>query len=82
MSKSPSVVQNVVKRKKAALEKTLCNKKLYYFVGMLLAGFALRNIPGISFAADIEGSWSSTLRAIALSVILVKAGLELDAGVC
>lgn len=48
---------------------------------MLLAGFALRNIPGINFAADIESSWSATIRAVALSVILVKAGLELDAGV-
>jgi len=49
-------------------------------LGMLLAGFALRNIPGINFAADIESSWSATIRAVALSVILVKAGLELDAG--
>ena len=48
---------------------------------MLLAGFALRNIPIVNFAADIESYWSSTIRAIALSVILVKAGLELDATV-
>nr|XP_002128513.1 sodium/hydrogen exchanger 9B2-like [Ciona intestinalis] len=49
-------------------------------LGMLLAGFALRNIPGMDMVITaIQPSWSSTLRSLALTVILVKAGLELDA---
>jgi len=51
------------------------------FLGMLIAGVALRNIPYINVAKDINPSWSSTLRSIALVVILLKAGLELDASV-
>lgn len=47
--------------------------------GMLLAGFALANIPVINVAAYIHNEWSSALRSIALAVILVKAGLDLDA---
>jgi hypothetical protein len=30
--------------------------------GMLLAGFALRNVPGISVAGDIHTAWSGALR--------------------
>ena len=48
---------------------------------MLIAGVALRNIPYINVAKDIDPSWSSALRSIALVVILLKAGLELDASV-
>ncbi|XP_039273607.2 sodium/hydrogen exchanger 9B2-like isoform X1 [Styela clava] len=48
-------------------------------LGMLIAGFCLRNIPGINVAKYIDPNWSSALRSIALSIILVKAGLELDA---
>uniref|UniRef100_H2Z5K9 Cation/H+ exchanger transmembrane domain-containing protein n=1 Tax=Ciona savignyi TaxID=51511 RepID=H2Z5K9_CIOSA len=47
---------------------------------MLLAGFVLRNIPGTdAVITAIQSSWSSTLRSLALTIILVKAGLELDA---
>lgn len=49
---------------------------------MLIAGFCMRNIPVINVAKDIDPAWSSALRSIALTVILVKAGLELDASVC
>ena len=48
---------------------------------MLLAGIALRNIPNVSIAEDIPPMWSSDLRSISLAVILLKAGLELDASV-
>ena len=57
---------------------------LNFFVvetGMLLAGIALRNIPNVSIAEDIPPMWSSDLRSISLAVILLKAGLELDASV-
>ncbi|XP_012372928.2 sodium/hydrogen exchanger 9B2 isoform X2 [Octodon degus] len=47
-------------------------------LGMLLAGFLLRNIPVICDNVQIEHRWSSSLRSIALSVILVRAGLGLD----
>ena len=46
---------------------------------MLIVGFMLRNIPVINFAADITPSWSAALRNIALVVILVKAGLGINA---
>lgn len=45
---------------------------------MLLAGFILRNIPVVTDAVYIDIRWSSSLRNIALGVILVKAGLQLD----
>uniref|UniRef100_A0A8D0P1P1 Solute carrier family 9 member B2 n=1 Tax=Sus scrofa TaxID=9823 RepID=A0A8D0P1P1_PIG len=47
-------------------------------LGMLLAGFLIRNIPVISDNIQIKHKWSSALRSIALSVILVRAGLGLD----
>lgn len=47
-------------------------------LGMLLAGFLLRNIPVISDNVQIKRKWSSSLRSIALSIILVRAGLGLD----
>lgn len=48
---------------------------------MLLAGVALRNIPYINVAKDIDPDWSSSLRSLALAIILIKAGLELDGSV-
>ncbi|OWK06951.1 SLC9B2, partial [Cervus elaphus hippelaphus] len=50
-------------------------------LGMLLAGFLIRNIPVISDNVQIKHKWSSALRSIALSVILVRAGLGLDSNV-
>ncbi|XP_037686288.1 sodium/hydrogen exchanger 9B2 isoform X1 [Choloepus didactylus] len=47
-------------------------------LGMLLAGFLIRNIPVISDNVQIKHKWSSSLRSIALSIILVRAGLGLD----
>ncbi|KAM5340148.1 sodium/hydrogen exchanger 9B2 isoform 4-T4 [Glossophaga mutica] len=47
-------------------------------LGMLLAGFLIRNIPVISENVQIRHRWSSALRSLALSVILVRAGLGLD----
>lgn len=47
-------------------------------LGMLLAGFLLRNVPGIDFASHINKKWSSSLRSIALVVILIRSGLGLN----
>ncbi|KAM9237236.1 sodium/hydrogen exchanger 9B2-like [Dugong dugon] len=46
--------------------------------GMLLAGFLIRNTPVISDNVQIQHEWSSSLRSIALSIIVVRAGLGLD----
>lgn len=46
--------------------------------GMLVVGFLLRNVPGIDVAKHINKQWSATLRSIALVVILIRSGLELD----
>ncbi|XP_066576836.1 sodium/hydrogen exchanger 9B2 isoform X2 [Amia ocellicauda] len=47
-------------------------------LGMLLAGFLLRNIPVITDAIRIDFHWSASLRNIALAIILTRAGLGLD----
>ncbi|XP_055877524.1 sodium/hydrogen exchanger 9B2-like isoform X2 [Biomphalaria glabrata] len=47
-------------------------------VGMLVVGAILGNVEGINVAKQIQSSWSSTARSIALSVILTRAGLGLD----
>ncbi|XP_075399654.1 sodium/hydrogen exchanger 9B1 [Tenrec ecaudatus] len=47
-------------------------------LGMLLAGFTLRNIPFISQYISINSTWSSNLRNTALTIILIRAGLGLD----
>ncbi|XP_012583469.1 PREDICTED: mitochondrial sodium/hydrogen exchanger 9B2 isoform X2 [Condylura cristata] len=47
-------------------------------LGMLLAGFLLRNTPVLSDYVQIQPRWSSSLRSVALAVILVRAGLGLD----
>ena len=48
-------------------------------LGMMIAGFLLRNLPVIGIAGDISPIWSSTLRNIALVIILLRGGLALDA---
>ena len=53
--------------------------KLPPLLGMMVAGFALRNIPVVGIAGDISAVWSSTLRNIALVIILLRGGLALDA---
>ncbi|XP_055338293.1 sodium/hydrogen exchanger 9B2-like [Paramacrobiotus metropolitanus] len=52
--------------------------RLPELLGMLVAGFMLQNIPGISVAAQISPGWSSALRSIALVMILIRAGLGMD----
>ncbi|CAN2388934.1 Mitochondrial sodium hydrogen exchanger, partial [Pristimantis euphronides] len=47
-------------------------------LGMLLAGFLLRNIPFVTDQVQISYKWSSALRNIALAIILTRAGLGLD----
>ncbi|MED6254772.1 Sodium/hydrogen exchanger 9B2 [Ataeniobius toweri] len=47
-------------------------------LGMLLMGFLLRNIPVVTDGVYINFRWSSSLRNIALAVILARAGLGLD----
>ncbi|XP_063454042.1 sodium/hydrogen exchanger 9B1-like isoform X1 [Pan paniscus] len=47
-------------------------------LGMLLAGFTIRNVPFISEHVHVPNAWSSILRSIALNIILIQAGLGLD----
>ncbi|XP_059232736.1 sodium/hydrogen exchanger 9B1 [Mustela nigripes] len=47
-------------------------------IGMLLAGFTVRNIPFLSNYIRINNKWSSALRNCALTIILIQAGLGLD----
>lgn len=47
-------------------------------VGMIIAGFMLRNVPGIDFARHISNNWSSTSRNIALVLVLTRGGLSMD----
>ncbi|XP_030835794.1 sodium/hydrogen exchanger 9B2 [Strongylocentrotus purpuratus] len=53
--------------------------KLPALLGMLVVGFMLRNIPVINVAEDISPTWSSSLRDMALVIILLQAGIGLDA---
>lgn len=48
-------------------------------LGMLIAGFLYRNFLFPHFYDDLSVRWMSTLRGAALVVILLKAGLGLDA---
>ena len=52
--------------------------KLPALLGMLIAGFLLRNVPGIDIAKDIPLSWSSPLKSFALVIILARAGFGMD----
>ena len=45
--------------------------------GMIVAGILLRNVPHIDFAKDIQPAWSSTIRNIALVIILIRGGLSM-----
>ncbi|XP_005112307.1 sodium/hydrogen exchanger 9B2 isoform X2 [Aplysia californica] len=47
-------------------------------LGMLLVGGVLGNAPHINVARDIDPVWSSGCRQIALTIILIRAGLGLD----
>ena len=52
------------------------------FLASLLMGVALRNIPGINVAKDINDETGAMFREIALTVILTRAGLEIEPEVC
>ncbi|XP_053317518.1 sodium/hydrogen exchanger 9B2 isoform X2 [Spea bombifrons] len=47
-------------------------------LGMLIAGFLIRNIPWVTEQVKIDYKWSASLRNIALAIILARAGLGLD----
>lgn len=47
-------------------------------VGMIIAGFVLRNVPGIDFARHISNTWSSSIRNVALIIVLTRGGLSMD----
>lgn len=51
--------------------------KVPSLVGMILFGFILRNVPYI----DIPEDWAGSIRNLALVLILLRAGLEVDASV-
>ncbi|CAL1260984.1 unnamed protein product [Larinioides sclopetarius] len=53
--------------------------KLPPLIGMLIVGFLFRNLPFIPYYQDISIIWATALRAAAFVVILLKAGLGLDA---
>lgn len=46
--------------------------------GMIVAGFLLRNVPHVDFAQDISPIWSSTIRNVALVIVLIRGGLALN----
>ncbi|CAL4147907.1 unnamed protein product [Meganyctiphanes norvegica] len=52
--------------------------KLPPLLGMLLVGIMLASIPGINIGDSIDQTWSSCIRSVALTVILVRAGQGLD----
>lgn len=52
--------------------------KLPPLLGMLVVGIMLASIPGIEIGSTIDQSWSSTIRSLALTVILIRAGQGLD----
>jgi hypothetical protein len=52
--------------------------KLPSLLGMLIAGFMLKNVDGIDVARHIDNDWSLTIRNVALVVILLRSGLGLD----
>lgn len=45
---------------------------------MILTGMALSNINGGHIIRGLPSSWSKELRAIALSIIFLRSGLELE----
>lgn len=48
-------------------------------LGMLVAGILLRSIPVVNVVGDnVDRTWSSVIRSIALVIILIRAGLGLN----
>ncbi len=52
--------------------------KLPPLLGMMIAGFLLRNLPVVGIAGDISSVWSSTLRYTVLVIILIRGGMALE----
>uniref|UniRef100_E7D1P3 Putative Na[+]/H[+] hydrogen antiporter 1 n=1 Tax=Latrodectus hesperus TaxID=256737 RepID=E7D1P3_LATHE len=55
--------------------------KVPTLVGMMVFGFILRNVPHINVAKDIPEEWAGHIRNMALILILLRAGLEVDSDV-
>ena len=47
-------------------------------LGMILTGIAVGNINSGHLVKGLPASWSKELRAIALAIIFLRSGLELD----
>ena len=47
-------------------------------LGMILTGIAIGNINSGHLVRGLPSSWSKELRAIALAIIFLRSGLELD----
>jgi len=47
-------------------------------LGMMIVGFMCSNIEAINLHKNIDRNWSSTLRSMALTVILLMSGIGLD----
>ncbi|GIY56875.1 hypothetical protein CEXT_760451 [Caerostris extrusa] len=47
----------------------------------MVFGFVLRNVPHINVAKDIPEEWAGNIRNMALILILLRAGLEVDANI-
>ena len=45
---------------------------------MLIVGIIMKNVPYMDFARYLDDSWASALRSVALTIILLRAGLGLD----
>ncbi|OQV26214.1 Mitochondrial sodium/hydrogen exchanger 9B2 [Hypsibius exemplaris] len=52
--------------------------KLAPLLGMLIVGCFMRNVPPLDFTKYVDKTWSSSIRNLALTVILTRAGLGLD----
>ena len=50
-------------------------------LGMIIAGIILRNVDHGSIIRGLKPSWSKEFRGIALAIIFLRSGLELDLGV-
>ena len=50
-------------------------------LGMIVAGIMLKNINNGSIIAGLKPSWSKEFRGMALAIIFLRSGLELDLGV-
>lgn len=50
-------------------------------LGMIVAGIILRNVNNGNIIAGLKPSWSREFRDIALAIIFLRSGLELDLGV-